>query len=340
MIEVKNLVKRYGNHCAVDHLSFSVEDGQVFGFLGPNGAGKTTTMNIMTGYLAATEGEVLIEGHNILDEPEEAKRNIGYLPELPPLYSEMTVLEYLRFAAELKGLPKAERENLIGQAVTLTQLEEVTGRLIRNLSKGYRQRVGLAQAILGFPKIIILDEPTVGLDPKQVVEIRDMIRQLSGGHTVIISSHILSEIREVCDHVLIIRQGRAVVCDTPERLEQALSAGGTLYLDAKGTPEAVSAALSSVPGLKVEALKDRGDGTAEAELSAPDDVREALFYALSEARCPILELRLKTPSLEEVFLDLTDEDDQKFNAALATLKGTEATEKTEQKEDENNAGDL
>ena len=237
MIEVKNLVKRYGDHYAVDHLSFTVEDGQIFGFLGPNGAGKSTTMNMMTGYLAATEGQVLVEGHDILEEPEAARENIGYLPELPPLYPDMTVTEYLRFCAELKKVPKEQREEQLQQVLTLTHLEDMSSRLIRNLSKGYRQRVGLAQAILGFPKIIILDEPTVGLDPKQVVEIRDLIRHLAKEHTVIISSHILSEIRAVCDHVLIIRKGKFVVCDTPEDLEEKLSAGGSLELAAKASPE-------------------------------------------------------------------------------------------------------
>lgn len=236
MIEVKNLVKRYGDHYAVNHLSFTVEDGQIFGFLGPNGAGKSTTMNIMTGYLAATEGQVLVEGHDILEEPEAARACIGYLPEIPPLYPDMTVEEYLRFCAELKKIPKEQRTDQLTKVLALTHLEDMSARLIRNLSKGYRQRVGLAQAILGFPKIIILDEPTVGLDPKQVVEIRDLIRHLAKDHTVILSSHILSEIRAVCDRVLIIRKGRFVVCDTPEDLEEKLSAGGSLELTAKAAP--------------------------------------------------------------------------------------------------------
>ena len=254
MIEVKNLVKRYGDHYAVDHLSFTVEDGQIFGFLGPNGAGKSTTMNMMTGYLAATEGQVLVEGHDILEEPEAARENIGYLPELPPLYPDMTVTEYLRFCAELKKVPKEQREEQLQQVLTLTHLEDMSSRLIRNLSKGYRQRVGLAQAILGFPKIIILDEPTVGLDPKQVVEIRDLIRHLAKEHTVIISSHILSEIRAVCDHVLIIRKGKFVVCDTPEDLEEKLSAGGSLELAAKASPEEAAAVLDRVSGVTAHTL--------------------------------------------------------------------------------------
>ena len=199
MIEVKHLTKRYGKHLAVDDLSFTVEKGQIYGFLGPNGAGKSTTMNIMTGYLGATKGEVLIDGHDILKEPEQAKKCIGYLPEQPPVYPDMTVEEYLKFAAGLKQISGEEREIQIEKVMGLTKLGEVRNRLIANLSKGYKQRVGLAQAVLGFPEIIILDEPTVGLDPKQIIEIRELIRRLAKEHTVILSSHILAEIREVCD---------------------------------------------------------------------------------------------------------------------------------------------
>ena len=203
MIEVKNLVKRYGDHLAVDDLSFTVERGQIYGFLGPNGAGKSTTMNIITGYIASTEGEVIINGHNILDEPGEAKKSIGYLPEQPPLYFDMTVIEYLKFAAELKKIPKADRQQMIDEVMELVKITDMQSRLIKNLSKGYKQRVGLAQAILGYPEIIILDEPTVGLDPKQIIEIRDLIKSLSEKHTVILSSHILSEVSAVCDLSLI-----------------------------------------------------------------------------------------------------------------------------------------
>ncbi len=224
MVEVKDLVKKYGQHVAVDHLSFTVEQGNIYGFLGPNGAGKSTTMNIMTGYLGATEGKVLIDGHDIVEEPELAKRSIGYLPEIPPLYIDMTVSEYLKFAAALKKIPKEEQGEAIAQVVELTKLEDVQGRLIKNLSKGYKQRVGLAQAVLGFPEIIILDEPTVGLDPKQIIEIRELIRGLAESHTVILSSHILAEVREVCNYIMIISNGKLVASDTPENLESAYGA--------------------------------------------------------------------------------------------------------------------
>ena len=321
MIEVRNLVKRYGRRCAVDHLSFTVEDGQIFGFLGPNGAGKSTTMNIMTGYLAPTDGEVLVDGHNILEEPEEAKRRIGYLPEQPPLYPDMTVREYLSFVAELKGIAKKERKEQLAKAIALTHLEDAERRLIRNLSKGFRQRVGLAQAILGFPKVIILVEPTVGLDPRQVVEIRDVIRQLAEDHTVIISSHILSEIRAICDQVLIIRKGRLVACDTPDRLEEILSADGSIELVAKGSQEAVAAVLQSVPGITQQTVSPQAGGTTRVTLRTETDSREMLFLTFAAAGIPLLELRAKNASLEEVFLDLTAEDDDLAAKAARLLTG-------------------
>ena len=250
MIEVKNLVKKYGNHTAVDHLNFTIEEGHVYGFLGPNGAGKSTTMNIMTGYLGATEGEVLINGHDILKEPEEAKKQIGYLPELPPLYMEMTVREYLEFVAELKGIAKNKREESINEVEKMVKIWEVENRLIRNLSKGYRQRVGLAQAVLGFPEIIILDEPSVGLDPKQIIEIRELIRQLAKKHTVILSSHILAEVREVCDYILIISKGKLVASDTPENLERNLGDSDLIEIETKASPGEVRRILETVDGIR------------------------------------------------------------------------------------------
>lgn len=334
LIEVKDLVKRYGNHNAVDHLSFTVADGQIFGFLGPNGAGKSTTMNIITGYLAATEGDVIIEGHNILDEPEAARRCIGYLPELPPLYPDMTVLEYLRFCGELKQLPRDHRDDQVAQAVSLTHLEEMSNRLIRNLSKGYRQRVGLAQAILGFPKIIILDEPTVGLDPKQVVEIRELIRHLAKDHTVLISSHILSEIRAVCDHVLIIRKGRLVACDTPENLEEQLSASDRLELLVRGGEDRAAAVLDQVPGIRERRVVEHTADTVRLSLSTAGDQREALFFAFAGAGIPLLELKPRMASLEDVFLDLTDDDDAVAARAASLLKQEPAAHPADADEEE------
>ena len=308
MIEVRNLVKRYGNHLAVDHLNFTVDTGQIYGFLGPNGAGKSTTMNIMTGYLGATEGEVIINGHNILEEPEEAKRCIGYLPEMPPLYLDMTVREYLDFVAELKKIPKKEREEQVEQSMLLVKIFDVQHRLIKNLSKGYRQRVGFAQAIIGFPEIIILDEPTVGLDPKQIIEIRSLIRELAKKHTVILSSHILAEVQEVCDYILIISQGRLVASDTPENLENLMSDQQTVEILARGSRDTVKKIVNSVPGIRQAAYENGGEKQTVKVVLTPKsgaDIRESLFTAFSTADCPLLMLYQSRTTLEDVFLELT-----------------------------------
>lgn len=321
VIEVQDLVKRYGGHCAVDHLSFTVEDGQIFGLLGPNGAGKSTTMNMMTGYLAVTDGRVMIQGHDVLEDPEAARRCVGYLPEIPPLYPEMTTEEYLLFAAELKKIPVGEREEQVEKVLTLTRTEETRDRLLRNLSKGYRQRVGLAQALLGFPPVIILDEPTVGMDPKQVVEIRELIRRLGRDHTVLLSSHILSEIRAVCDKVLILRKGKAVACDTPEALEASLSQDHGLELQCRGAGEAARSTAMQVPGVTGCTVTGETGETVSLTLEASRDVREAVFRAFAHAGLPLLELRSRTATLEDVFLDLTDDDDTVAAQAAALLQG-------------------
>ena len=311
MIEVKNLVKKYGNHLAVDHLNFSVQQGQIYGFLGPNGAGKSTTMNIMTGYLGATEGEVIINGHDILKDPTLAKKSIGYLPEMPPLYVDMTVTEYLWFSAELKRIKKDEIESQVEEVLALVRLTEVRDRLIKNLSKGYKQRVGLAQAVLGFPEIIILDEPTVGLDPKQIIEIRELIRELAKKHTIILSSHILAEVQEVCDYVMIISKGRLVASDTPENLEKLMRGTNTVEIETKAEREQVVAALGTLPeGSKWE-LSEK-DGSLWAEIQAPEgeDIRENIFRAFAEAGCPLLTLKKVNVSLEDVFLELTGGEEE------------------------------
>lgn len=310
MIEVKNLVKKYGGYLAVDNLSFTIEKGKIYGFLGPNGAGKSTTMNIMTGYLGATDGEVLINGYNILKDPEAAKKSIGYLPELPPLYTDMTVLEYLQFVAELKKVKKSEREESVEKVIRLVKLEEVRNRLIRNLSKGYKQRVGLAQAVLGFPEIIILDEPTVGLDPKQIIEIRELIRTLAKDHTIILSSHILAEVREVCDYIMIISKGKLVASDTPDHLETVMAGSDDIEILAKGTAAQVKAILETVPYIHNRSLEDKEDHTiyGRLEVSAGYDIREQLFYAFADAKCPLLMLKNNKVTLEEVFLELTQNE--------------------------------
>lgn len=309
LIEVKNLVKRYGRHLAVDGLSFQVEEGQIYGFLGPNGAGKSTTMNIMTGYIGATEGEVLINGHDILKEPEEAKKHIGYLPEQPPLYMEMTVREYLCFAGELKKIPKDKLEEQIAEAMELTKLKESENRLIHNLSKGYRQRVGLAQAILGFPEIIILDEPTVGLDPKQIIEIRQLIRSLAKRHTVILSSHILAEIREVCDYIMIISRGRLVASDTPDNLENLMNKTAYTQIQAREPEDRIRNILGSLECIEAAEYSAEEEGVTTVRIQGRDkeDIREKLFFAFAEQKVPLQELRLVKSTLEEVFLELTQE---------------------------------
>lgn len=311
MIEVKDLVKKYGSHLAVDHLSFTLESGKIYGFLGPNGAGKSTTMNIMTGYLGATQGSVLIDGHDILKEPEEAKKQIGYLPELPPLYMDMTVQEYLEFAAELKKLPKEKRESDISEVMKLTRLQDVSGRLIKNLSKGYKQRVGLAQAILGFPEIIILDEPTVGLDPKQIIEIRELIRTLSKKHTVILSSHILAEVREVCDYILIISKGKLVASDTPENLELLRNGASSLELEVKAAPDTARAILSTIDDIDAMEMHSENENLTRVKLETKNgaDIREAIFYAFAEEKCPLLEMKTAKASLEDIFMELTQKEE-------------------------------
>ena len=334
MIEVKNLVKKYGNHTAVDHLSFTIEEGHVYGFLGPNGAGKSTTMNIMTGYLGATEGEVLINGHDILKEPEEAKKKIGYLPELPPLYMEMTVREYLEFVAELKGIAKNKREESINEVEKMVKIWEVENRLIRNLSKGYRQRVGLAQAVLGFPEIIILDEPSVGLDPKQIIEIRELIRQLATKHTVILSSHILAEVREVCDYILIISKGKLVASDTPENLERNLGDSDLIEIETKASPDEVRRILETVDGIRSISTKHLENGITWAQVQEKKntDIREKIFQAFAQNHQPLLKLNPLQVSLEDVFMELTQSD----------RAAEEYAEKAKKKETEDmkDAGDL
>ena len=309
MIEVSHLSKKYGTHPAIEDLSFTVGDGQIFGLLGPNGAGKSTIMNILTGYLAPTSGEVKVAGFSLPEQTQQAKACVGYLPEQPPLYPEMTVQEYLDFAAELKGIKKkAERKEQVLRAARRTGLEDVLPRLIRSLSKGYRQRVGIAQALLGAPQLIILDEPTVGLDPAQVIEIRNLIRELGKAHTVILSSHILSEVQAVCQQVLILSKGHLVAVGSPEELGETLNPGSRLRATAQGETDTVLAAVRSVPGICRVALESAADGqvtfTAESEDAA--DRRAAVSRALTETGCTVLALAAENRSLEEVFLALTE----------------------------------
>lgn len=311
MIEVRHLTKRYGSILAIDDLNFTIEKGRIYGFLGPNGAGKSTTMNIITGYIASTDGTVTVNGYDILKNPEAAKKNIGYLPELPPLYFDMTVEEYLQFAAELKKIPRKERSAQLADICSLTRIDEVRHRLIKNLSKGYRQRVGLAQALLGYPEILILDEPTVGLDPKQILEIRDLIKTLGKNHTIILSSHILSEISAVCDYVLILSHGRLAASDTPDNLSRLMQPQNSLLLTVKSTQEALENILDSIPAVSEYHFFqcDEPDCVkAEIKTDPSADIRELLFYRLADAGLPILIMQLTRLSLEDIFLELTDND--------------------------------
>ena len=311
MIEINHLVKKYGSHVAVDDLSLTVEPGKIYGFLGPNGAGKSTTMNIITGYLAATSGEVKINGFDVLKQPEEAKKCVGYLPELPPLYMDMTVKEYLDFVAELKKIEKSLRAGYVKEVMKITKTEEVSGRLIRNLSKGYRQRVGFAQAVLGYPEILILDEPTVGLDPKQIIEIRDLIKELGKKHTIILSSHILSEISAVCDHVFIISHGKLVASDSTENLLERMTGAQEIELLVKAEEDTAETAIREIAQVeRCEKTESKEDGAVQLLVTAKKDadVREAIYHTCVEHHMPILELKAASKSLEDVFLELTSQE--------------------------------
>jgi ABC-2 type transport system ATP-binding protein len=313
LIQVENISKHYGRHIAVDGLNFTVQKGEILGFLGPNGAGKSTTMNIITGYLSATTGSVKVDGLDILEYPREVKAKIGYLPEFPPLYPDMTVTEYLDFVSEIKKVAAAAKKQSLEKIMDLVKIGDVRGRLIKNLSKGYKQRVGLAQALLGNPQILILDEPTVGLDPKQIIEIRGLIQQLGQEHTIILSSHILPEISAVCERVIIINRGRIVAGDTPENLSKGLTASSKLILRVAGTTAEVTQTVQSVPGVRlVEAQGVREPETVDILVEAEKDIdiRRPIFNALSAAGQPILMMRSLDLSLEEIFLQVTTQEQE------------------------------
>lgn len=309
MIEINNLVKRYGDKMAVKGISFTVNDGEVLGFLGPNGAGKTTTMNIITGYLSSTSGTVKVNGHDILEEPELAKKEIGYLPENPPLYNDMTVKEYLSFICDLKGVEKARRKNMLDNIVSMVKISDVYDRLIGNLSKGYKQRVGIAQALVGNPSILILDEPTVGLDPNQIIEIRRLIKALSKNHSIVISSHILSEIQEIADRVVIINRGKIAAVDTISDLSKRLSGQSKILLTFRGPIKDAVTKIRTVKGISsaVSRVADSRYSQVELTIAANDttETRIAVFELMAREGWPILEMRSLDPSLEEVFLSIT-----------------------------------
>ena len=307
MIEVSHLTKRYGGHTAVSNLSFTIEKGQIYGFLGPNGAGKSTTMNIMTGCLAASEGEVRIDGHDIFEEPQQAKRLIGYLPEKPPLYLDRTPREYLTFVGRAKGIKDKALPEQIGRVMEVTQITDVADRLIKHLSKGYRQRVGIAQALLGDPEVVILDEPTVGLDPKQIIEIRSLIQSLGQKHTVILSSHILSEVQAVCQTILIISKGHLVACDTPENLERLFSGSAAVDLTVEAGEAQTREILAPLDHIRSVDVRPEGTDRCQVTLETDGDeeVCRAVFFAFSRAGRAILRMTDAKASLEDIFIELT-----------------------------------
>lgn len=358
MIEISHLTKKYGEHVAVDDLTLNIEPGKIYGFLGPNGAGKSTTMNMITGYIAATQGTVKVQGYDILKQPEQARKCIGYLPEMPPLYMDMTVWEYLRFAADLKKIPRDKKRRCTEEAMELAKITDMKNRLIRNLSKGYRQRTGLAQAVLGYPEVIILDEPTVGLDPRQMIEMRELIQSLGKQHTVILSSHILTEVKEVCEYIFILSNGRLAASDTTQNLTARTSAGQEIRLLLKGSRQEIMAALKKADGRTAHGRIEDGrnedknhedknhedknyediiegsvqpdtfeitsiehaeeDGCFRAVLKSSgkqgsrgadrqQDIREQVFYTFAKAGVPILEMTMGSKSLEQVFLELTNQ---------------------------------
>lgn len=310
MIEVRNLTKKYGDLTALDNISFKIEQGKIYGLLGPNGAGKSTTMNIIAGCLAATGGSVSIDGHDIFEQPLEAKRHIGYLPEVPPLYTDMTPAEYLSFVAEAKGVDYELTLRQVREVIELTGLDEVEDRLIANLSKGYRQRVGIAQAMLGNPDLIILDEPTVGLDPRQIIEIRDLIRMLGEVKTVILSSHILAEVAEICERVIIINRGKIVADDTIENLKAADGEGGTLKISVRGDAGTVGRALEEIEGIEaIETLPPAEHGVCRLRLKIARglDLRDAVFFGMADKKCAVISMEHEHSSLESIFMSLIDE---------------------------------
>lgn len=308
MIKVKNLTKKYGSISALDNVSFSVKKGEVVGFLGPNGAGKTTTMNILTGYLSSTSGTVSIDGYDILEEPTEAKKRIGYLPEVPPLYPDMTVDEYLDFLYELKKA-KQKKKAHFNEICELTRITAVRGRLIKNLSKGYRQRVGIAQTLVGNPPVLILDEPTVGLDPKQIIEMRTLIKKLGEQHTVILSSHILSEVQAVCDRIIVLNNGKLIADSTADNLNDSLGGGNSLTIKAVGSEKEIQSVLNSIKCVKHFSRNARSDGDVQefsVNITASENARKDIFFAFAAKKIPIVEMKTTEYSLEDIFMSLVD----------------------------------
>jgi ABC-2 type transport system ATP-binding protein len=328
VIEVQHLTKRYGRFTAVEDVSFRVERGEILGFLGPNGAGKTTTMRILTGYMPATDGRALVGGFDVFDQPIEAKRRTGYLPETPPLYPDMSVVDYLNFVARIKGVPSADRRQRVQAVMERTRVADMASRLCSRLSKGYKQRVGLAQALIHNPDVLILDEPTAGLDPKQIIETRQLIKELAGNHTIILSTHILPEVAQTCQRVVIINKGRVVAVDTPENLTARLRGSETMYIQVDAAGVDASSRLARVPGVGRVVEADRRDGAIgyEVESTSGHDIRRELAREVVNNGWGLLELRPMRMSLEEIFLSLTTEEAARLNEAEPVHEGEPAHE--------------
>lgn len=335
-IQIENLVKTYGDNIAVNGLNLNLEKRKVYGFLGPNGAGKSTTMNIITGYIGATGGTVKIDGYDIFKEPEKAKKCVGYLPEIPPFYQDMTVKEYLVFVAELKKIPAKEKMKNIKEVLEMTKTTQVENRLIKNLSKGYKQRVGIAQALIGMPEIIILDEPTVGLDPKQIIEIRQLIKELGKNHTVILSSHILSEISEVCEYIFIISRGQLAAEGTEKQLVEQMAGENNLELEIKGDKDKVKERIESLEDVfEYEFAESETENIVRLKIKSDRDVdlREKIFYICAENDLPIMEMSFKQKTLEDIFIELTKD-------YAAPEKKSRFKKKKDKQEEEDNVSDL
>ncbi len=347
MIEVNNVSKSYGRKKVLNDISFRVEKGEILGFLGPNGAGKSTTMNIITGYLSSDSGDVIIDSYDILKSPLKAKSKIGYLPEIPPLYLDMTVKEYLSFMFDLKKVKESKQEH-INEICELVRIDDVYEKIIKTLSKGYKQRVGLAQALLGYPPVIILDEPTVGLDPKQIIEIRELIKGLKQRHTVIISSHILPEIQAVCDRVLVINQGKIIANDTPENLSKNMSSGNKFIAKIQGEENAIYntlVALDEIVGVNKIGNPEKDVFEFEITASSDADARPIIFREMSKDNMQILELKSAKMNLEDIFLNLTEQDDSSsdledtISTSEAENNETETSENSESENPENDKGE-
>lgn len=342
MIEVKNVTKKYGNFVAVDNISFTVNDGEVVGFLGPNGAGKSTTMNMITGFIEPTDGAIEVNGYDILKQPLKAKKQIGYMPEGVPLYGELTVREFVTFMAELKKVPRKERKEKVDKVLYETGIEDVANKLIRNLSRGYKQRVSMAGALIGDPEVIILDEPTVGLDPKQITEIRQLIKKLGKKHTVILSSHILSEVSQLCEKVIIINKGKIVAIDTPENLEKKTDSKNIILLTVEDKKNNMKNIKKDIPEIaEIKFVKDNEDGTKQYMISSSTefDLRKKMFEVLPKKEVTIFELKTAEKSLEDAFITLIDtntkerEQEQKAKE-LEEQKKEQAKKQAKEKKEE------